>query len=299
MNYGPLYAFLTAVGFKTNVLTQRFVQEKGVAPIDTYTVYRWALIPSVIWSLIFVRKSDIIFILHSTELLIIFGVIVVLWNLQAMLMSFVINSTSSMILFTTIFNMMLLPLFLGFGTFYNHDTPNLFSVVAILILMIALLIKPTAHKENLRPHLSRPLAAVLLLVFAKACCDTVLQGVGRQALQQVRPVIFLGVFSFLVLSTCAIVSKFYIRRRVRETAAMKQRQWLIISLMPMTWFLASIPEAFALAVIPIYVFISINVVTFLMDTVSDVIHKRIHLNLQTVCFIVLVLGGISLSVLSV
>ena len=300
MNYaGSVYAFLTAVGFKINLLTQRLVQERGAVPIETYTVYRYALIPSAIWSLIFVRKSDITFVIHSPKLIIIFGVIMVLWNLQALLMCYVINSTSSMVLFSTFFNIMLLPLFLAFGTFYNHDIPNAFSIISIAILIIALSIKPTLHKENLRPSLSKPLYIILLIIFLKACCDAVLQGVGREALQQIRPVVFLGEFSFLALAACAVISKLYIHRRTPETKAMKQNKWFAISLMPMTWFLASIPEAFALAAIPIYTFISITVITFGMDTFSDVMHKRIRINVQTVSFLLLVVAGISLSVLSV
>jgi hypothetical protein len=304
MNYmGSFYAFLTAIGFKTNLLTQRLLQEKGASQIDTYTIYRYAVVPSAIWCLIFVRKPDIVFVLHSPKLLIYFGVIIVLWNLQALLMSLVINSTNSMTLFTTIFNMMLLPLFLAFGTFFNHDKPNLFSIVSIVILLVALVIKPTPHKKNLRLSFSKPLYIILLLVFAKACCDTVLQGVGRAALQEIHPVVFLGLFSLPTLTVCAIISQFYIRPRTKkvtnEAAVMKDKQWIAILLMPITWFAASIPEAFALAAIPIYTFISINVITFGMDTTSDVLHKRIRLSTRTVSFLVLVVAGISLSVLSV
>lgn len=299
MNYGPLYAFLTAIGFKTNTLTSRLLQEKGATSVDTYVIYRYALIPSAIWSLIFIRKADLALIFHTPKLLIIFGVIIVLWNLQAYLMALVINSTSSMILLSTIFNMLLLPLFLGFGTFFNHDKPNVFSLSAILILLVALLIKPAPHKKNLRPRLSKPLHVVVLLIFAKASCDTILQGISREAMKQIHPVVFLGAFSLPALSVCWVISRFYIRRRVAETSVMRQKQWFAVSLIPLTWFIASIPESFSLAAIPIYVFISISVVTFLMDTFSDVIHKRIHMNLQTISFIGLVLAGISLSVASV
>jgi hypothetical protein len=198
---------------------------------------------------------------------------------------------------------MLLPLFLAFGTFFNHDKPNLFSIVSIVILLIALLIKPTPHRKNLRLSFSRPLYVILLLVFAKACCDTVLQGVGRAALQQIHPVVFLGLFSLPTLSACWIISTFYISPRTKkatnETAVMKDKQWMAILLMPITWFAASIPEAFALAAIPIYTFISINVITFGMDTTSDLIHKRIRFSPQTISFLALVVAGISLSVLSV
>lgn len=299
MNYGPLYALLTAVGFKVNTLTIRLLQEKGVPVLDTYAIYRYALIPSVIWSLIFIRGNDLNQIIRTPELLIIIGVVVILWNLQAYLRALITNSTNSMMLFSTIFTMMALPLFLAFGTFFNHDTPNILSISAIVILLVALLIKPTPHKENIRPSLSKPLPIIVLLVFLTACCDTVLQGVGREALQQIRPVVFLGIFSVPTLAVCWIISVFHVQPRIEKTPVMRQKQWLAITLIPMTWFAASIAEAFSLAAIPIYVFISINVLTFLMDTVSDVMHKRIRLGFQTVSFITLVLFGISLSVLSV
>lgn len=300
MNYGPLYAFLTAIGFKTNVLTVRSLQEKGVSMIDTYTIYRYALIPSVIWSLIFIRRADLKLIFHTPELLVIFGTIIVFWNLQAYVRAQITNSTSSMVLLSTIFNILALPLFFGFGVLFNHDKPNLFSASAILVLLVALLIRPTPHKKNLRPQLSRPLYAMVLLIFLTALCDTILQGVAREALKQLRPVVFLGAFSLPTLAVCWIISKLHgQRRQTHETSAMRQRQWLAVSLIPMTWFVASVPEAFSLAAIPIYVFISINVVTFLMDTASDVIHKRIRLSFQTVSFMALVLVGISLSVASV
>lgn len=295
---GSFYALLTAIGFKTSELTERLLQEKGATPFDTYTIYRFALIPAVIWSLIFVRQEHLAFILGSPRLLIFFGIIIVLWNLQALILSFVINSTSSMILFATIFNMMALPSFLVFGTFFNGDIPNFFSISAILVLLFALTINPAHHHENLRPKLSKPFYIIILLILAKVCCDTVLQGVGREALQIIHPTVFLGVFSTTTLSVCWIISKFFIHRRIKETPVMKEKRWLAL-LIPGVWFIASIPEAFALAAIPIYTFISITVITFGMDTFSDVIHKRIHLNFQTIGFIMLVLIGISLSVLSV
>jgi len=300
MNYlGSFYAFLTAIGFETNNLTVRFLQEKGAAKLDTYVIYRYALIPALIWSLIFIHGSDLRQIFHTPELLIIFGAIVVFWNLQGYLRAKVLNSTNSMVLFSTMLNVLLFPLFLAFGTFFNHDRPNLFSLSAIGVLLVALLIRPTPHKKNVRPSLAMPLPAIALLVFFIACCDAILQGVAREALKQVRPVVFLGAFSVPTLSVCWIISRFYVQRRITGAAVKATKAWWAVGLIPLTWFVASIPEAFSLAAIPIYVFISINVVTFLMDTASDIIYKRIHLGIQTISFIVLVLVGISLSVLSV
>jgi hypothetical protein len=299
MNYGSFYAFITSIGFKVNVLTVRFLQEKGVSIRDTYTIYRYALIPAIIWSLIFIRKPDLSLIFQTPGLLIIFGTIVIFWNLQAYLRAQITNGTNSMVLLSTIYNILALPLFFGFGVLFNHDTPNLLNVSAIIVLLVALVIRPTPHKENIRPDLSKPLYAMVLLVLLTACCDTILQGVAREALKQLRPVVFLGAFSVPTLVVCWVISVFYTRRQTHEAEAMRQKQWLAFSLIPMTWFAASIPEAFSLAAIPIYVFISINATTFLMDTVSDVVHRRIHLSSKTVSFIFLVIIGISLSVISV
>lgn len=296
--YGVLYTLLRSVGFKTVELTGRLLQEKGASEIDTYTIYRYALIPACIWSLVFIRKEDLVFIFNSTELLIIFGTIIILWNLQALIISFVINSTSSMVLFTTIYSIVTLPLFLGFGTFFNNDTPSIFNIGAIIALFFAFFINPAHHHENIRPRLAKPLAIIILLILLKACCDAVLDGVTREALRQISPTVFLGFFSVTTLTVCALISRFYIRKRFKETEIMKEKQWLAL-LIPFVWFAASIPETFALEALPIYTVITIGAVTFAMDTFSDVIHKRIKLNLQTIVFIVLVLTGISLAVLSI
>lgn len=299
MDYGSFYALLTAVGFKINILTTRRLQERGASTGYTYVIYKYALIPAIIWSLIFVSKADLLFILHSRELLIMIAVQVVLWNLQAYIMAQIINSTNSMLLFSTILNVTLLPLFLIFGVLFNHDNPNALSIISIGILLVALLIKPAPHRKNLRPRLSKPLAVILALVFLKAVCDTVLQGVGREALKQIDPPLFLAVFSVPTLAVCWVIAARTKHHTAKKRGVTRRRHWLAITLMPLTWFAASIPEAYSLAAIPIYTFISINVITFVMDTVSDVMHKRIRLGLQTVSFMVLVLIGLSLSVLSV
>ncbi len=154
MNYGSLYALLSSTGFKINVLTVRFLQEKGVARLETYAIYRYALIPSAIWSLIFIRAADLKRIFHTPELLIIIGILVAFWNLQAYLRAEITNSTNSMVLLTTIYNILVLPLSLALGTFFNHDKPNIFSLSAIAILLVAFFIKPSPDILNLRPSFS-------------------------------------------------------------------------------------------------------------------------------------------------
>ena len=299
MDYqGTIYALLRAVGFKVSNLTKRLLQEKGASEIDTYTIYRYALIPAIVWALIFVRKKDIDFILGSPRLIFLLVAIIVLFNLWAFLKSYVINITSSMVLLTTLYHALTLPLYLLFGTIFNNDIPNTFNIVAISVLLVALLINPAHHKKNVRPRLSRPFAVVALLIVANALCATVLDGASREMLKEINPAVFLGIFGVTTLSVCAVISKFFINPRVKETKIMKEKKWLAL-LVPMLWFASSIPEVYAFAALPIYTVISIGTITFGMDAFSDVIHKRIRLNFQTIAFIGLVLAGLGLTILSV
>lgn len=299
MNYqGIVYALLRAVGMETVMLTERLLQEKGVAVVDTYAIYRYALIPAIIWSLIFVRIKDLTFIFHTPKLLFIFGTLIVLWNLQALLFNIVVNSTSSMVVFSTIFDILSLPLYLAFGTFINHDAPNAFSLVAIVTLFIALLINPAHHRRNLRPRLSKPLFLIVLIILAKVSCDTINDGITREALKQLHPAVFLGVFAVTTLSACELISWRSVKPRHKGAKAMKKNHWLAL-LVPMVWFAASIPETFAFAALPIYVVISLGAATFIMDTFSDLIHRRIRLNARTFSFLTLVLTGIGLIAFSV
>lgn len=298
MDQGTLYALLRAVGFKTSGLTIRLLQEKGASEFDTYAIYRFALIPSFLWSLIFVRKEDIVFILNSPRLIIIFSLIIILFNLWAIIKSFVINTTNSMVFYTTLHTALTLPFFLIFGSFFNGDTPNAFSLSAIAVLLVAIFLKPTPHKKNSRSQLSRPFLIIALLILLNAVCSTVLDGISREALKEIHPTVFLGVYSFTTLLVLTIVSKFVVRRRVKESSSIKRHKLLAL-MVPMIWFAASIPEAFALAALPIYTVVSLGSITFFMDTFSDVIHRRIRFNFQTISFVILVLIGISLSALSV
>lgn len=299
MDYtGTINALLRAVGFKISGLTVRLLQERGASELDTYATFRYALIPSFIWCLVFVRKDDLVFIINSPRLLVIFAMIVLLFNSWAFLKSQVINSTNSMVLYSTLNNALTLPFFLAFGTFFNNDRPNIYSLSAILMLVIAVILKPAPHRKNKRTTLSKPLVLIAFLIILNASCSTVLDGISREALKQIHPTVFLGVYSVTTLSVCAFISRFFIKTDSKREEVLHKNKGLVL-LAPMLWFVSSIPEAFALAALPIYTVISIGAVTFSMDTFSDVFRKRISLNLRTLSFITLVLLGTYLSVLSI
>lgn len=297
---GCLLALLTAVGFRVNLLACRRLQETRSTPFETYAINRYALLPALLWSAVFVSGDDLEQIVGSPALFGLFALMWVLWNAQAWLMVLLVNSTSSMLLLTTLFTVVLLPGSLVGGMLINGDPVGVASALAIGVLVLAVVIRPEAHEANLRPVLSRPWLIVLGLIVAKAACDIVLQGIARASMTHVSPAAYLGVFCVPTLAACWVVSATWRRRARRAGAPDPERRpsaWALVAI-PLTWFVASIPESYSLATVPIFVFLAIGVVTILMDAGSDWYHDRVRFGARSMAFLILVLSGIGLTIVA-
>lgn len=292
-----LFAFGQAVGFKIQSLTDRYLQEAGVSPISTFALQRFALIPAIVWSLLFVSSGDILHILHSPQLLFFFIAIAMLWNAQSFLASYVLNTISTVSAFSTLENLIYLPLLLIVGIVLNHDIPNIYSIVAILVLVLAFALQPSHHAHNLRPRFSMPLVAITGLVLLCAVLNALNNGLSRELLGMVSPQVFLGVFGILVTALCWVWTSL-LPHSVASTTVLKTK-WQLAALIPILWFAASIPETFAFAALPIYTVVSIGMVTFALDTASDLFHKRSRFDLRTAVFIALVFAGTGFAAYSV
>ena len=297
MNPFPaLFAFAQAIGFKAQDLTDRRLQERGVSPFGAFSLQRYALIPAILWCLMFVRPADIAYVFHTPVLLMYFCAIALIWNMQSFLSSYVMNATSSMSSLSTLENLLYLPLLLLVGTFFNHDVPNAYALAAIAALLCAFIIHPSQHRENERKRFSMPLAALAGLVLVKAILGAVNTGFTRAGLALVHPAVFLGVFATTTLLLCVVWTSF-IPKREADYGIIRKRQWYAL-LIPALWFAASIPETFAYAALPIYTVVSIGAVTFGADIASDLSHRRIRITLRTASFILLVLLGTALAAYS-
>ena len=294
--YPTILVFAMGISFKGYVLTERYLQEKGVSPVRTFALQRYALIPGLIWSAIFVRGHDLSRIIHTPHLLVYIAAIALGWNVQQFLSSYTVNTISSMSAFSTLQMMLLLPLTLLVGTFFNHDIPNAYSVLAIIVLLVAFVVQPTQHVDNVRERFALPLRLILGLIVVQTVIDAADQGLYRQLLKELGPAVVLGIFSVVTLGLAAVWTSFVPKRR-QETEILRQQRRRSTAL-PAFWFLGSIPEAYAIAILPIYTSLAISSVTFLMDAFSDLIHHRIRLNPRTAAFLSLVLAGIGLAVYS-
>lgn len=300
MDFSPtLLSLSRAIAYKVNSLTERYLQEAGSSPLSTYALHRYALIPAIIWSLIFIRADDITYILGSGVLLGYLLFIAVVWNVQQFLHSYIVNTTSSVSALSNLYQILVLPLLLLVGAFFNHDTPNIFSVIAISLLVLALLIKPAHHKNNHRVRFSKPFILIASLILIQAIVDAVIIGMYREVLKEVSPEVVIGLFSIAVLIVCVFCVSFFSRRQKNEQVEVVQKfRWRALSI-PMLWFAGTIPEMYAYTALPIYIVLAIGAITFVMDVFSDLRRHRISFNLQTVSFIGLVFSGISLAIYSV
>jgi hypothetical protein len=295
--YPTFLVFAMGISFKGYVLTERYLQERGVHPIRTFSLQRYALIPGLIWSAVFIRGHDLSRIIHTPHLLIYVLLVAAGWNIQQFLSSYIVNTVSSMSAFSTLQMILLLPLSLLVGTFFNHDVPNAFGLMAIFVLVVAFVLQPTQHTDNNRERFAFPLKIIIGLIVVQTIIDAFDQGIYRQLLKELGPAVVLGIFSVVTLGTAWLWTSI-IPKKKKETEILKQ-QWQRSTALPAFWFLGSIPEAYAIAVLPIYTTLAISTVTFLMDAFSDLIHHRIHLTPRTTIFLSLVLLGIGLAVYSI
>lgn len=288
-----LLAFGQGIGFKLQSLTDRSLQEKGASPVRTFALQRFALIPALLWSLVFVRAADVAHILHTPRLLFFFIAIAILWNLQSFLSSYVLNTVSTVSALSTLENLIYLPFLLAVGTYFNGDIPSTYSICGILLLLAAFILQPSHHPDHTRARFSMPIFALVALVFLSAALNAANNGISREALEMISPEAFLGIFGILVTSVCWMWTSF-MPHTANEGLVFQKKPFLAAAI-PLLWFAASIPETFAFAVLPIYTVVAIGTVTFALDTISDLINRRTQFNARTVGFIMLVVAGIGLA----
>lgn len=206
-----ILAIVRAIGFESQSLIGRTLQERGLSPLRTFRLQSYALILGIAWCFIFVHPSDISYILERPALLALMLLIPLVWNVSEFLFYYILNKTNSMSVLATLRSVILLPLLLVFGATFNNDTPSMLSVIAIFVLAFALVLQPTQHEQNKRTRYALPFVVLAGLVITQTVFETLHFGFMRAALQEIDPAVFLGIFSVLTLSLCIFWTNLYIR----------------------------------------------------------------------------------------
>lgn len=295
-SFAAIFALLQAVGFKFQDLSERRIQEYGVSPFSTIRLYKYALIPALLWAVVFVRPDDLSYIFNTPLLLGYFVFIALTWNVQVFLASYLMNTISSMSALTTLEHLLYLPLLVGVGVFVNHDSLQLYSIFALVILFIAFLIQPAQHPVNIRARFSLPVIVIVAMILLKTAVNALNNGISREVLVMISPEVFLGLFSVTTIGLCAFWTSFLPHPDVDKATVRKN--WRLALAIPVLWFVASIPETYGFAKLPIYTVVSIGAVTFALDALSDLYHQRIKFNFRTSMFILLTVVGMGLAILS-
>jgi len=282
--------------FKGYSLSERSLQEKGVHPVRTFSLQKYSIFPAIIWCFIFVRPDDLRAIIQAPSLLLFVCLISVIWNVQQFLTSFLANTTSTISVRTTLSYLILLPELLIIGAVFNHDIPNAYSIAAIIVLGFAFLLEPSQAKTNKRARFAMPLVFIILLVVTQASLDAINAALAREALKSISAEDFLGISTVMIMGICWVWTSF-VPKRPKDTQILKKHTWLAAAI-PIFWFIATIPETYASASLPIYTLFSIGAITFAIDAASDELQHRIRLSPRTMAFIALVFIGMGLSVLS-
>ena len=294
------FAILQAVGFKFVGLTERRLLESGVSPFAVLSLYRWALIPALIWSAFFITPSVLQHVIVTPYALSYLLFIAVAWNTQAYLSCMLARETYSAGLLSAIQIVMYLPTLLLVGTWFNNQSPSILSIISAVTISTALLIKPTPHKkisENNNNGTVWPLFIVVLVAFIRTSVDSLNSGATKEALKLMAPEVMLSLFVILTLTLTSII--FMLKKRNdHDIKRLKTNKNLAVWI-PLVWFLASIPETFGFAGLAIYTLVSIGSITFIMDIISDLKNQRISWSARTMIFICMTISGMAAACLTV
>lgn len=284
-------------GFKLHDLAQRRVQELGGSVRATFFLHRWALIPALIWAAIFVRPEHLAFLGQQPLLLLYLVLIAASWNMQAFLSVYLLNATEAISFLALVEKLVYLPMLLAVGIVLNGDTPNIWSLVSLALLGIALWIQSSHHTRHRAAIFRYSVAATLGAILLRTAIDAVNNGMSREVAQALPVPVFIGLFT---VTTLGITTALYfcVPKRIAACRIPRGKRWMAF-LIPTIWFAATIPESYALSALPIYTLVSLGALGFLVDVASDLRNKRIPWNGHTAAFTACTLGGLATALLSI
>lgn len=291
--------FLQAVLFKTMQLNARKLQELGVSSYGVMMLQRYAFFPALALLVITYRKEHFELLIQNPSLFLLLGSIAVLWIIGQYCTYLKNNAASSLSFIVAPDALLSLLLVTLFGVVINGDTPGLFAILAVGFLALALVVRPHQDKRNKRPLLRFSILTVVLIIVVSTTAHSLNAALHRDLLQQLMPALWFAVALYTVLATSTLHIAYLFKKPLpQDITIIKNNIWVAIAI-PALWFIASLPEGFAKAQIPIYTFAALGSISFLMGLISDIRNKRISFDIQTVFYSSLVLISILFATLSV
>jgi hypothetical protein len=203
-----------------------------------------------------------------------------------------LNATYSLSFLYIIEEVINVPILIVFGILVNKDIPNPYVILSLLFLLAAIFFRPTQHTENKRSTLKYSLPIIILFVVMVTVAHAVDGSFYREFLTTFDDKI-LFIISIYILITSIMMNIFSYAKKIpqSEIAIIKKNRYIALAI-PLFRFIASLPEGFSYANIPVYSIVSISSITFLITMFSDIKNKRIRLDYKTVVFCILAILNI-------
>ena len=294
--------FLQSILFAFFHLHIRKLEERGVSSHTIAGLQRYAVIPALILFAI-TYKPEYISLLATNPHTIwwILG-IAFFWGIGQYVGYIILDSASSLSFVYTIAGFIEIPILMGASILINHDYPNPSVLIAIALLIVALIIKPTQHKENKRALLKYSVFIVIGLVFASTLGHAFDGAFYKNILHVLQPQTVMFGISIYVLTTSLILNVIYLLPIFKKTSPEEKRivkeYWWVAYSIPFIWFIASLPEGYSFSRLPLFTLSALGAFGFLIKLISDLRNKRLEWNLHTGLFALVVIASIVFSTLS-
>jgi hypothetical protein len=283
-------AVLTAGLFQIYYLITKRLQETGMSNLTVLYYQRLAVIPGALLLIATFQKEYVLFLFHHPLILgaIVFSSLV--WIVHFYIRIYIVQAVSSMSFLNAFSGIISIPLLLGVGIAVNKDLPNTQILTALGLLLLALILRPTSHEDNFqkKSFAIGVITAIILTIFGQSV-DAINMGAYRYFFQNIE-FTFFGIGLFIFLSAFVINVFFLFVRHEGQPAHKHPYAWLPYSL-PILFAVATFFEGYAVTNISIYALATIGAFTFLIDTSSDLYHRRIRFTFRTAIFIALVIAS--------
>ena len=290
-----IYVFTQSILFKLWHIHAKSLQEKGFSILEILSYQRYVLIPSFILLIFSYKTEYLLFFLNDFKMILAFLFVVSVWMIHEYFNLRVQKSVNSLSFMNAFFAMLTLPIYVLVGTIFNGDIPNIQILFALIILGIAIFIKPEPHETNKKITFQDSMKFILSISLIGILVDALNNGAHRFVLLNLQAPLF-GAALMMFLTTL-IINIFFVFKKVPKIKQANNTKLIFYSL-PLMWFIASIPESYSITAIPIFTIIALGSIAFFMDISSDIINNRIKMNIRTISFICLVLFGITISAFS-
>lgn len=297
-----LVVFLQSFLFALFHLNIRKLEEKGVSAHSIAGLQRYSIIPAIILFAISYKTEYVSTLFaHPVALWWIIG-IGFFWGIGQFMGYIVLNSASSLSFVYTIAAFLEIPIYLAMGILINHDYPNLSVLIALGLLIIALIIKPTQNKENKRNLLKYSVIVVSAFMLSSIIGHAFDGAFYKNILHLLNPQTVIFGISIYILVTSLTLNIIYLlpifkKPSLEEKEIIKKNFW-IAYLIPIIWFVASLPEGYGFANLPLFTLTALGAFSFLIKMISDLKNKRLTWNTRTAIFTFIVVLSIVFSTLS-